>query len=131
MSRPWGLTYLLLELARTLLTRRVTVRFPFRHLDLPAYFRGKVTIQEDLCEGCGLCVRDCPASALELEREDRHHFRLIHYRDRCAHCGQCADVCRQGAITLNNEFAPATSRRDGLAEVMVERTGETEGCPRE
>jgi formate hydrogenlyase subunit 6/NADH:ubiquinone oxidoreductase subunit I len=113
--------HLLPELVRTLLARRVTVHFPFAPLELPAYFRGRVVIRAELCQGCGLCVRDCPAFALELEREGRDQFRLIHHRDRCAYCGQCADSCRQGAIALINEFAPSTSCRDTLAEVLVER----------
>jgi len=116
-----SLAHLLPELVRTLFGGRVTVRFPFAPLELPAYFRGKVVIRPELCVGCGLCVRDCPAFALELVRESREQFRLIHYHDRCAYCGQCEDSCRQGAIVLVNEFVPATSRRDTLAQVAVER----------
>ena len=79
-------------------SRQSTVRFPFAPLELPPYFRGKVTIESALCTGCGACVRDCPAFALELERESdalsslvlskaegskgREEFRLIHYHDR-------------------------------------------------
>jgi formate hydrogenlyase subunit 6/NADH:ubiquinone oxidoreductase subunit I len=116
-----SLAQLLPELMRTLFGRRVTVRYPFTPLELPVYFRGKVVVRPELCAGCGLCVRDCPASALELEREGRERFRLIHYYDRCAYCGQCEQSCRTGAIVLVNEFVPAASRRDALAQVMVER----------
>jgi hydrogenase-4 component H len=120
-----SLASLLPELMRTLFGGRVTVRFPFAPLELPVYFRGKVVIRPELCAGCGLCVRDCPAFALELARESREQFRLIHYRDRCAYCGQCEDSCRQGAIVLVNEFVQATSRRDTLAQVAVERGSST------
>jgi formate hydrogenlyase subunit 6/NADH:ubiquinone oxidoreductase subunit I len=121
MSRLRPLAHLLPELVRTLFSRRVTVRFPFESLELPDYFRGRVVIEPELCGGCGLCVRDCPAFALELEHEDRERFRLIHYHDRCAYCGQCADSCRQGAIVLVNEFVQPMSQRDALAQVVVER----------
>ena len=121
MSRRGSLAHLLPELVRTLLARRVTVSFPFQPLEQPAYFRGKVIIQPELCEGCGLCARDCPAFALELEREGRGRFQLVHHRDRCAYCGQCADSCPQGAITLVSEFVPSTPRRDTLTQVIVER----------
>ena len=118
MSHLHSLVYLLPQLWRTLFTRPITVRYPFGPLELPSYFRGRVVIDIDLCRGCGLCVRDCPAFALELERESdtlsplvlspalskvegkaegsksRDKFRLIHYPDRCAYCGQCQDVCR-------------------------------------
>ena len=64
MSRLHSLVYLLPELWRTLFTRPITVRYPFGPLELPPYFRGKVTIESALCTGCGACVRDCPAFAL-------------------------------------------------------------------
>ena len=120
-SRLRSLVYLLPELGRTLLTRRATVRYPFAPLELPPCFRGRVTIEPTLCTGCGLCVRDCPAFALELERENHDKFRLIHYRDRCAYCGQCEASCRFGAVTLISEFVGATSRRDALTQILVER----------
>ena len=116
-----SLVHLLPELVRTLFGGRVTVRFPFAPLELPDCFRGKVVIRPDLCAGCGLCARDCPAFALELVRESREQFRLIHHHDRCAYCGQCEDSCRQGAVELVNEFAKATSRRELLTQVAVER----------
>ena len=121
MSRRGSLAHMLPELVRTLLARRVTVSFPFEPLEQPVYFRGKVIVQSELCQGCGLCVRDCPAFALELEREEGGRFRLVHYRDRCAYCGQCADSCPQGAIALVSEFVPPTPRRDTLTQVIVER----------
>ena len=127
MSRLHSLIYLLPELWRTLFTRPITVRYPFAPLELPPYFRGKVTIEPSLCTGCGACVRDCPAFALELEREGREEFRLIHYYDRCAYCGQCEANCRFGAIVLVNEFVRATPRCDALTQVMVERDANAPG----
>jgi formate hydrogenlyase subunit 6/NADH:ubiquinone oxidoreductase subunit I len=118
-----SLAHLLAELGRTLRTERITVQFPFAPAELPDGFRGRVTIVEEAsCKGCGLCVRDCPALALELERHDREHFRLIHYRDRCAYCGQCADCCPSHVIVLASEFVSPTHERDTLTQVLVERT---------
>ena len=121
MSRLHSLVYLLPELWRTLLTQPITVGYPFEPLELPTYFRGRVTIEQALCTGCGLCVRDCPAFALELERESRNKFKLIHYPDRCAYCGQCETSCRFGAVTLINEFIRVTPDRDTLMHVIVDR----------
>ena len=121
MVRLGLVAHLLPELVRTLFRQRSTVSFPFKPLEPPPYFRGKVIIESELCSGCGLCARDCPAFALELERMGRGEFRLLHYRDRCAYCGQCADSCQQGAITLVSECVQATPRRDALSHVMVER----------
>jgi formate hydrogenlyase subunit 6/NADH:ubiquinone oxidoreductase subunit I len=121
MSRLHSLVYLLPELWRTLLTQPITVGFPFRPLELPPYFQGKVTIDPTMCTGCGLCVRDCPAFALELEQESRNKFKIIHYPDRCAYCGQCETSCRFGAATLINEFIRVTPDCDTLRGAIVER----------
>ncbi len=142
MSRLHSLVYLLPELWRTLFTRPITVRYPFGPLELPPYFRGKVIIEPTLCTGCGACVRDCPAFALELERESdamskaegpkgREEFRLIHYHDRCAYCGQCQDVCRQEAIRLTSEYVPAAANRDALREEFGKRADDSPSTLRE
>lgn len=100
----------------------ISVQFPFAPAELPAGFRGRVTIvDETLCKGCGLCARDCPALALELDQQNREQFRLIHYRDRCAYCGQCADSCPSHVITLSNELVSSTQERDTLTQVLAER----------
>jgi formate hydrogenlyase subunit 6/NADH:ubiquinone oxidoreductase subunit I len=126
MSWLGSLAQLLPELVRTLFGRRITVRYPFTPLELPANFRGKVVVQAEACGGCGLCVRDCPAFALEMERESKDRFRLVHHRDRCAYCGQCEDTCRVGAIELVGEIVPATSRRDVLVEVVAGEEEDTD-----
>ena len=107
-------SYLLPDLLRTLLSPRITVRYPFEPMELPDYFRGKVTIDQLLCRGCGACVRDCPANALELERESRDRFRMTYWVERCAFCGQCEISCPFDAITLTNELASPSDSRDRL-----------------
>lgn len=120
MFRIRSLFSLLPQLWNTVRSRPITVRYPFAPLQLPAYFRGRVVVDAELCQGCGLCVRDCPASGLKLERTANKGYRLLHYPDRCAYCAQCEDSCRSGAITLTNEYVPATSEREKLVQVMVE-----------
>ena len=125
MARLVSLAYLLPNLWQTLSTRPITVRYPFGPLKLPHYFRGRVVIDADLCQGCGSCARECPALALELERGKRGSFRLTYYADRCGYCGQCETSCRFGAISLTNEFVSAASQRQTLATVMVKRDSDT------
>jgi len=123
ISRFHSLVYLLPQLWRTLHAKPITVRYPFGPLELPRYFRGRPEIDEELCRGCGLCVRDCPADALELDRRSRDEFRLVLYHDRCAYCGQCETSCEFGALHITNEFAHAEPQRGALAKVLVDRDG--------
>ncbi len=115
------MAYLLPQILRAFVDGPRTVRFPFGPANVPAGFRGRVEIDPSACRGCGLCVRDCPALALELERTGNQAFRLIYHPDRCAYCGQCELSCSFGAIHQTNSFVRATSRPDGLKVVLVDR----------
>ena len=120
MSRRGSPIHLLPEIVRTLFGPRATVRFPFAPPALAQASRGRAVVDAELCIGCGQCVRDCPAFALELERKGRRRFRLVHYEDRCAYCGQCVDSCRPGAIALVSEYPRASCCRTAFARVLVE-----------
>jgi NADH:ubiquinone oxidoreductase subunit F (NADH-binding)/(2Fe-2S) ferredoxin/ferredoxin len=53
-------------------------------------------ILPDKCQGCGICLRDCPAEAIAGGK------RMVHVIDqeKCIKCGTCLDVCPQrfGAV---------------------------------
>ncbi|HHY37592.1 MAG TPA: NADH-quinone oxidoreductase subunit NuoF [Clostridia bacterium] len=52
-------------------------------------------IDENLCTGCGICRKECPAEAIEGERRKPHTIDP----NRCMKCGVCMEVCKFGAIT--------------------------------
>jgi len=52
------------------------------------------TIVEDLCNGCHLCSKGCPAGAIIGERKHVHRIE----EDLCIHCGACLSACPSGAI---------------------------------
>ncbi len=126
MRKITSLVYLLPHLWRTLFEKIITVAYPFGPLELPENFRGRVRIDPDLCRGCGACVRDCPAFGLELDRESRDEFRLVHHPGRCIFCGQCEDSCRFDAIRLTNEFVQPTIGEKPGCEVLVDRKPDPE-----
>ena len=56
----------------------------------------QLAINPDLCNGCGLCVRECPAEAISGEKKKTH---VIH-ADRCTRCRVCHDICPEGAVEI-------------------------------
>ena len=53
----------------------------------------KVNTEE--CTGCGICVDECPATAIELKKE-----MAIVDEEECTECGTCVDSCPNSAISM-------------------------------
>ena len=64
----------------------------------------KVTIHEDVCKSCGLCVRLCPKGVLALQTK---HLNTKGYYpvevanpENCIGCLSCAMTCPDVAIII-------------------------------
>jgi len=78
-------------------------------------------ILPDKCQGCGICLRDCPSEAISGGK------RLVHIIDqnKCTKCGTCLDVCpdRFSAVIkvsgeeleVPGEPVPVTASKPGKA----------------
>ena len=53
-------------------------------------------IVEDLCKGCGACLRGCPQKAITGEKKKPH--RII--QELCIQCRTCYDACKFGSIKI-------------------------------
>ncbi len=77
----------------------------------------KFYILADKCQGCGICLRECPAEAITGGK------RMVHVIDqeKCIKCGTCLDVCppRFSAVvkvsgeevTVPSEPVPVTAEK--------------------
>jgi len=55
------------------------------------------TIDTDVCKGCTLCAKHCPAEAIVGEAKKAHYI----IEEKCIHCGQCAEICRFDAVQVS------------------------------
>jgi len=113
--------YLLPNILEALFSKPETIAYPAVPHKSSAGYRGSVRIIAENCIGCGLCVRDCPAAALILEKDSKQSFRLIHYRDRCALCGQCELSCKFKSIYLDNTYEEASAERKDFFKILVDK----------
>jgi formate hydrogenlyase subunit 6/NADH:ubiquinone oxidoreductase subunit I len=81
-----------------------TQLYPLERTAAPERLRGRLFFDPTACTGCGLCVKDCPARAIELITLDRtaRRFVLRYHMDRCIYCGQCVIGCRFNCIKMSS-----------------------------
>lgn len=93
------------DILESLFKKPVTERYPFERKATPDRLRGKLYWEPEKCSGCQLCVKDCPADAIELIVLDKvaKKFVMRYNPDRCTFCGECVESCRFDCLGLSSE----------------------------
>ena len=67
----------------------------------------RVTINEQICKGCGLCVRACPNNVLALSKTKLnakgYHPAEVVNQEACIGCASCGRTCPDVAITIERD----------------------------
>ena len=81
-----------------------------------------MTIEEDMCTGCELCVERCPVNAISMGEDNV--AQVTH--EKCLGCGVCQSVCGQGAMSLEKRddliFTPYKDDQE-LFMLVAEKKG--------
>jgi len=118
------------ELLRQLFREPATNRFPAKYLPpsvtgfnrdveagraavvppvpTPPRFRGKIAFDRDSCIGCTLCVKVCPAHAIEFLADVK---KVRVWVDQCIFCSQCTNICPKDSLSMTGEFLLAGEDR--------------------
>lgn len=105
------------EVLRMFRTKPATVRYPYEKNEIPADFRGKIAFEAGKCIGCKMCMRDCPAKAIEIIKPGEEKiFECTFYLDRCIYCAQCVESCPRDALATTPNFELAHYNREALKE---------------
>lgn len=64
----------------------------------------KITIDENVCKGCELCVFACPKHIIALTKSTLntkgYHPAGVEEPEKCTGCAACATMCPDCAITV-------------------------------
>lgn len=85
-----------------------------------------IRIDEEKCNGCGLCAAACHEGAIEMVKGKAHLMR----EDYCDGLGDCLPACPTGAITFEEREAPAYDHAAVMAAKQKKEAGTLPcGCP--
>lgn len=73
-----------------------------------------IKIDEDRCNGCGLCILNCPESALQIIDGKAHLVSEI----VCDGLGACIGECPRGAISIEYREAQPYNEREVVAKLI-------------
>lgn len=63
----------------------------------------KITVNEDICKGCGLCATACPKKIISLSdklNKKGYHPATVIEMEKCIGCAMCATMCPDVAIKV-------------------------------
>jgi formate hydrogenlyase subunit 6/NADH:ubiquinone oxidoreductase subunit I len=134
--------------ASHIFTKPATTKYPFVKPELPTDARCKTVYTIESCNvidigtgtgnstgltldvrsivgsNCRVCVRDCPASAIEIVEVDGKRRPQIRF-DKCVFCYQCVESCPRQAIKGSVFYELATTDKCALIQKPQSNQKET------
>ena len=115
---------MLRQVLESIFLKAATTKYPRVKKEMPDKFRGRIAFDPAKCIGCGMCMRDCPAGAINIKKVGENKFEAEIDLGRCIYCAQCVDSCPKKALESTREYELASLDRDKLKVVYRAGTGE-------
>ena len=98
-----------------------TVLYPIQTKPQPMGLKGHIVVDVDSCILCGACERGCPADTILVDKPG-HTWSIG--RLGCIQCGYCITVCPKKCLSMDPNYAPATTQRtrDSFEVPVQEKT---------
>ena len=71
----------------------------------------------DICNGCGACVRFCPVNAIQGEKQQPHHIDP----GLCIECGACGRICQQMSVQDPYGISCERIKRSAWPKPVIDR----------
>ena len=84
-----------------------------------------IKINEELCNGCGVCANACHEGAIDMVNGKAKLMRESY----CDGLGDCLPACPTGAITFEEREAPEYDHAAVMAAQAAKGEGHRGGCP--
>jgi formate hydrogenlyase subunit 6/NADH:ubiquinone oxidoreductase subunit I len=134
------------RVASHIFTKPATTKYPFVKPTLPEDARCKTVYTIESCNvidigtgnngltldvrsivgsNCRVCVRDCPAAAIEIVEVEGKKRPQIRF-DKCIFCHQCVESCPRNAIKSSVFYEMATTDKCALIQKPTSNLNPTE-----
>ena len=104
---------------KNLFSKPVTRKYPFEKRPPFKTARGHITFarMKD-CVFCGMCMRNCPANAIKVDKATRTNT-LEPFR--CIQCAMCVEVCPKKVIDVLPEYSKPEYEKTTLKFVQEKK----------
>jgi len=106
-----------------LFRKKVTLQYPKERYETPPKFLGILELikdedGEEICNGCSLCQRACPADCFDIEKEGKGKEQKAKKFDfdlsRCMFCNHCVEACPSDCLIMGDHYEESVYELDKM-----------------
>ncbi|MDR1195931.1 MAG: 4Fe-4S binding protein [Endomicrobium sp.] len=116
----------LFEALASLFKKPATSEYPKKRRPIHDNVAGMISFEQGKCIGCGMCVRNCPASAIKINKIADKVFSCVLSLANCIFCSQCVLSCPKKALHTTDNFELAQIDKSKLTVKLEDLAPKTE-----